>query len=100
MASRVNLHNQLLSIAGNNKVYYQAPSRLEYPCILYEKTGYKEAKADNRLYKNLTHYTITCIGTNPDNDSLIDSLRMIPYCTFNRRYVNDNLYHDVLDLYY
>ena len=84
------------------KVYFQPPAsqKMEYPCIRYEKTNYSTDYADDLIYRKNTHYTVTLIGFDPDNDDLIDRLLQLQYWSFDRRYIADNLYHDVFDLYY
>lgn len=89
-------------ILGNGNVYYQspAPHLLKYPCIIYELADRNGAYADDLTYKSLNRFTVTLIGTNPDDDELIDKLLEIPYCSFDRRFITDNLYHDVFNLYF
>ena len=90
-------------ILGNNNVYFQGPkpNSLKYPCIIYTLERREKWNADNQIYRNMNHFTVTLIGNNPDNDELIDSiLDRLPYCYHDRRFINENLYHDVFDLYY
>lgn len=100
MADRANLKAALETILGSTKVYFQPPSQLTYPCIICEKSGYDLGYGDNRIYRQLTHYTVTLIGKTYNNDSIVEGILAIPYASFNRRFVSDNLYHDVFDLYY
>ncbi len=100
MKPRIELHTKLKEILGNNNVYYQSPVKLSYPCIIYEKSGYDVDYANNNLYRNMVHYTIKFISKNPDSEDIAESLMRLGFCSFNRRYVSDNLYHDVFDLYY
>ena len=83
-------------------VYYQPPSghKIEYPCIIYQRANYDTDYADNEIYRNHTHYTVTLISNDADNDSIIEQLQSIRYCSFDRRFISDNYYHDVFDLYY
>lgn len=99
--TRLDFHALLKQVTGYTNVYYQPPSRMSYPCILYEKASYDIKHADNIKYKSMTRYTVTVIGTNPDNDSVIDALLSIKYSSYDRRYkTSENLYHDVLAIYY
>lgn len=100
--SRKDLSPIFRSILGNNNVYYQSPgpNGLSYPCIIYSMEKREERFADSLRYKDWNHYTVTLIGKNPDNDSTIDQILALPYCTHDRRYIADNLYHDVFDLFY
>lgn len=87
---------------GIDNVYFQAPkvNSLKYPCIIYSLERRENNFADDRIYKDMNHYTVTLIDRNPDNDYYIDQLLSIRYCSHERRFINDNLYHDVFDLYY
>lgn len=98
MRSREQLSQILHTIADN--VYFKKPPQMKYPCIKYDISNYDIDYADDTIYKNMTHYTVTYIGTNPDNEDIKEKFRAIPYCKFNRRYYNDNLCHDVFDLFF
>lgn len=100
MRPRIELHKELLKIMGNSNVYYQSPVKLSYPCIVYEKSGYDIDYANNSMYKSMVHYTLKLIGKEPDTDEICEKIMNLGICSFNRRYVSDNLYHDVFDLYY
>lgn len=89
-------------ILGNNNVYFQspAPHMLKYPCILYEIDKRDSYFANDSVYRDLNRYTVTLIGKDPDNDAYIDKLINLQYCYHERRFISDNLYHDVFVLYY
>lgn len=99
---RRNLSKIFREIVGINNVYFQkpGPNGLKYPCIIYDLDDRYINYADNRNYKDMNRFTVTLIGRDPDNDELIDRLLEIPYCSMDRRFVSDNLYHDVFNLYY
>lgn len=101
MNNRLELHNILESIVGPN-IYYQPPEsvKLKYPCVIYKRTAIDLDHADDHNYTKKNRYTITIITKSPDfifGETLLDS---IPYCTFDRNYVVDNLQHDVYSVYY
>lgn len=100
--NRVDLSPIFRGILGNNHVYFQspAPHLLEYPCIVYERSRRTTNFADDKIYKDLNQYTVTLIGRNPDNDDYINKLLNLQYCQYDRRFITDNLYHDVFTLYY
>ena len=100
--NRTDLSPIFKQILGSNNVFFQAPptNQLKYPCILYFRDQRNVDHADNLKYRDHAHYTVTLIGRDPDNDSIVDALLELQYCSFDRRYVTDNLYHDVFDLYY
>ena len=90
-------------ILGNDNVYFQSPkpNSLKYPCIIYTLEKREKWNADNRMYRDMNRFTVTLIGKTPDNDQIVDQiLEALPYCTYDRRFISENLYHDVFDLYY
>lgn len=101
MASRIELHNELVSLFGSNHVYYNPPESLKmtYPAIRYVKEYVYNPKADNIGYYTRKRYQITVIDKSPDNP-VIDKLLGLPMSTFERHYISDNLNHDVINLYY
>ena len=101
MNNRLKLQSELEKLLGNRHVYYQPPEslKIEYPAIVYSKDDINSRYADNTGYRFLTRYTITVIDKKPDN-TVIDKLLSIPYCSFDRHYISDNLNHDTLTLYY
>lgn len=100
MRSRLILQSILEEKLGNNRVYFQPPTYISYPCIIYEKVNYNTDYADDIRYNQKVHYSITLIGKNADNEELVQSILDIPFCSFDRRFVTDNLYHDVFNLYF
>jgi len=87
---------------GIKHVYFQqpAPNMLSYPCIVYELDKRDTHYADDRVYRDMNRFTVTLIGKETDNDVLYDKMLEIPYCSSDRRFINDGLYHDVFILYY
>lgn len=84
------------------RVYWQQPSgeKMVYPCLVYEQSRIGTNYADNTSYRNLRSYTLTLIGKESDNDAVIEALLALPYCSYDRRFINDNLYHDVFEIYF
>ena len=99
---RKDLSPKFKEILGSNNVYFQAPpvNQMKYPCIIYFRDDRNVDHADNAIYRDHAHYTVTLIGANPDNDEIVDALLRLQYCSYDRRYIADNYYHDVFDLYY
>jgi len=100
MDKREELHNVLVNFLGSNRVYFQPPARLEYPCVIYQLEDFDVDYGDDKVYRMKKQYTITLIGRNPDTDEFVKNMFSLPYCSFNRRFINDNLYHDVFNLYW
>jgi hypothetical protein len=101
MASRLKLQNELETLNGNKNVYYNPPASLNmsYPAIRYSKSRINSRFADNAAYTFTHCYEIIVINKRPDSP-VIDKLLQMPYCTHDRTYTADNLYHDVFTLYY
>lgn len=101
MSKRLELHNKLVALFGNNHVYYQPPENLkmEYPCIRYSKSDITSRHADNINYVNKTNYEIVVIDKHPDN-VVIEKILELPLSSYDRHYISDNLNHDVIRIYY
>lgn len=100
MANRLSLQNTLERILGSSNVYYQPPATvsMKYPAIVYSKANIECERANGQTYLQRCSYEVTVIDHKPDN-KVIGKLLMLPYCSFNRHYVSDNLHHDVLTIY-
>ena len=101
MASRLELQTKLEELLESRNVYYQPPETvtLEYPAIVYSKNNIRNVHANDAVYKSDKQYTLTVIAKKPDNP-VIDELLKLPYCSYDRNFKSDNLYHDVLTLYF
>ena len=101
MADRIELHNLLKEMLGSDNVYYQPPesTKMSYPAIKYSKQTIRSKYANNNKYSMRDCYQLTVIAKLPDNP-VIKKLLALPYCSYDRPYVADNLNHDVLTIYY
>jgi hypothetical protein len=101
MNRRLELHNLLVELFGNNHVYYQPPENLkmEYPCIRYTRSNVGTIKADNINYHKRNRYQIIVIDKKVDN-AVIEKILELPMSSYESHYVSDNLNHDILTLYY
>lgn len=101
MDRRLNLQEILVNILGSNNVYFQPPEtiRLQYPCIIYERSDIDKKYADNRAYMSMVRYSLTLITRSPESD-LVKAILELPYCSYDRYYAADTLNHDVFTLYY
>lgn len=101
MASRLELHSKLKELLGSENVYYQPPNNLlmKYPAIKYSKSDINLKFADNTPYARMIRYDLIVIDYEPDNE-VVDSLLQLPYCSYDRHYIADNLDHDVLTIYW
>jgi hypothetical protein len=100
MASRLDLHAELLKFLPN--VYFQPPSTIQmaYPCIVYNKTGKNRHFADDVVYLSQQGYQIMLIEKNPDSTVADDIENYLEHCAINQYYTIDNLNHTTLNLYY
>lgn len=97
---RLKLHQILVDILGNNRIYFQPPEniKLEYPAIVYSKIRINNRFADNAVYKQ--NFTYQIIVIDYDSDSVIaDKLSTIPNCEYQNSYASDGLNHDVFNFY-
>lgn len=84
-----------------DRVYFQAPSaKRSYPCIIYNFNGYKQTRANNKMYTAEKSYIITVIDRDPDTPIPDKILSSFEKCKFDRVYKADGLYHYVFTLYY
>lgn len=98
---RTELHTLLESILGSKNVYFQPPSNkdLDFPCIVYERSGSKNEHADNLKYIKYKRYTITYIDQNPVSP-IVDELEDLQYCTAEKSFVSENRNHFPFTIYF
>ena len=101
MADRLELHSVLQELLGSSNVYYQPPEsiKMQYDAIRYSKKTINSKYANDRKYSMTDCYEIIVISRLPDNP-VIKKLLSLPYCSYDRHYVADNLHHDVLTIYW
>lgn len=96
---RIQLHNLFLTLVPN--VYFQQPpsTGMTYPCIVYKRDQETTQHANNAVYNSKKRYQVEVIDRNPDS-TIPDSVSKLPFCSFSRFFVVDNLNHDVYNLYF
>lgn len=101
MADRLGLHSKLKELLESNNVYYMPPenTKMEYDAIRYSKKTIWSRFANNAAYSMMDCYELIVIARKPDHP-VIKKLLALPYCSYDRHYVADNLNHDVLTIYY
>lgn len=101
MADRLELHSVLQELLGSSNVYYQPPEsiKMQYDAIRYSKKTIDSKYANDRKYLMMDCYEIIVISRLPDNP-VIKKLLSLPYCSYDRPYIADNLHHDVLTIYW
>lgn len=101
MANRLGLHDKLKELLDSDNVYYMPPenTKMEYDAIRYSKRNIMSRFANNTAYSMMDCYEIIVIARKPDHP-VIKKLLALPYCSYDRHYVADNLNHDILTIYY
>lgn len=101
MDRRLELQRKLEELLGSRNVYYQPlPSlKLQYPCIVYERTPGEPMYADNLKYIKAERFQVTLIARNPEDPTRV-KIEDLLFSRHDVRTVHDNLYHDVFDVYY
>ena len=101
MASRLELQSTFEELLESRNVYYQPPEsiKMSYTAIKYSRSDVDVRHADDTTYSKMTKYELIVIAKKPDAP-VIEKLLELPYCSYDRHYVSDNMYHDVLTLYY
>lgn len=101
LSQRKALNDLLKEILQSNNVYFQPPEnvQMQYPCIVYERDDDSVDHADNIPYRMKLRYQVTLIDPNPDSD-VIDKLRALPLCAFQRHFATSGLNHDVFVIYH
>lgn len=101
MGTRLELHEILCEKLGSRQVYFQPPEsiRMKYPAIVYELDRIDSIHANDANYLNRRNYMVKYISRDPDN-TVVDDILELPYSSFDRRYIVDNLYHDCFTIYF
>ena len=79
---------------GDRHTYFNPPStvKMKYPAIRYSLAGINRRFANDGSYHTKPSWEITLIDRNPDS-IYVDKILQIPYCSFGRFYVADNINH-------
>ena len=95
------LREYILSKIGDIPCYIQPPGdeSMEYPCVIIDRSNPRTVNADNSKYIYNKSYSLTYICYDID-DPIPDSLIELEYCSLDRNYKADNLYHSVFTIFY
>ena len=101
MDKQAKLQTLLEELLGSRNVYYEPPASLlmKYPAIRYSLSDIDAKYADNFSYSIRNRYELVVIDYLPDNE-VIQKILDLPLSSFDRRYNQDGLVHDVITLYY
>ena len=98
---RLSLHSLLGTMLQIPNVYFQPPATItmKYPCIIYKLDNIDATHANDKKYFNAKRYLVTVVDKDPD--TIIPSkILELPYSSFDKMFVSDNLNHYVCSLYY
>lgn len=87
---------------GDGHCYFNPPTDFEmsYPCIRYNYTNDNDDFADNIHYRSSKKYTVTIIDEDEDSEIPNRLKEAFLYCSSDRNYVVDGLYHFVYTVFY
>lgn len=97
--SYLDFRDLLIDASGLSRVYFQPPSKLVYPCIVFQRDDKKDTHANNQIYNVMTRYRVTVIDPDPDSP-IPGKISKMRYSSFSTHFVADNLNHDVYVIYY
>lgn len=99
---RAELGDRLKEILGYNNVYFEPPEsvKMQYPCIVYERSAGDTDFANNMPYRFRIRYAVTAISRHADNPAVAKLAMSLPSIVYNRHFVVDGLHHDSFYLYY
>lgn len=85
----------------NIKLYYTPPSniKMEVPCCIYTIDNIVTNRADDAHYIINVKYSLTIIHKDASLDKVTALLNHFPNSAFDRRYISDGMYHDVVTIY-
>jgi hypothetical protein len=72
---------------------------MQYPCIVYSRSGSSVDHANNELYRHAKRYQVTVVDRDPDTE-LADQVEALRYASFERFFVADDLNHYVFTLFF
>lgn len=82
-------------------VWFQPPSSvyLTYPCIVYSLSSKDTWHANNSKYNTFDKYTITIMTRDPESP-IPARVEQLKYCSFDRVFAVDGLWHMTYSLYF
>lgn len=98
MSDRLDMQEDLEAAFGSENVYYDPPEsiQMEYPCIVYTTNDVTTLWTNGRPYGTMFDYQVTLIRKDPDDGLLERLLASLGSYDYDRHYISDGLYHDVI----
>lgn len=102
MSRRLELHEKLCELIGNENVYFQPPAsvQISYPCVIYRIGSGDVRYADSMAYNYINSYDVIFIFKKPNVEIIEEVLQALPMCRPTSMYASDNLNHYTFNLYY
>lgn len=107
MASRLDLHNELIAVLGTtgktpSRVYFQPPPSvlMEYDAIRYKLAGKNVVRANNKAYVWTNQYDGVVITRDAECEIPDRMLARFEMISLGTPYVSNNLYHHPFTIYY
>lgn len=101
MNRKNDISRSLHTLPLNDRIEFQPNEsvKLKFPCIVYKFVGYRVFRADDGRHITREQYSVTHIYKDPTQNLRETILSLFLYVSFDRGFVNDNLYHDVYTVY-
>lgn len=101
MGKQLELQQVLENALGSRNVYYDPPSSLnmQYDAIRYSLGELRGRYANNAKYALLKSYDGVIISRRPDPE-VVNKIASLPYTSFGKPYVAENLHHYPFTIYY
>lgn len=97
---RLQLQARLRELAP--KAWFKRPpdNKMTYPCFIYRPSKPDVIHANNRMYRMVPCWNVIYISSEPNVAIARNMLESFPYCSLDREYESDNLYHYSFTLYF
>ena len=91
----------LENILGSDQVYFQPPEtiKMSYPAIVFSFDGIYNKKANNKQYITRFVFHATLITKSVNSDQFLNALLNLEYCSLDKPYMSDGLYHYPFTIY-
>lgn len=101
LRKREELHKLFCDILQSDHAYFQPPEsiKIEYPAIIYSILDINNGYADDSVYLQDDRYRVVVIDKDPESE-IAKKVSMIPTCSWDRNYKQENLNHFSFNLYY
>lgn len=91
----------LENILGSDQVYFQPPEtiKMSYPAIVFSFDSIDNKKANNKQYITRFVFHATLITKSVNSDQFLNALLNLEYCSLDKPYMSDGLYHYPFTIY-